>query len=205
MSDQPAAGQSGKVLKWSLWGVGLAGVAAVLYIIAQASFQPGGSAHLKELATGEMSKLALPAEAGPAPVNSFYDGTGAPKRIADFRGKVVVVNFWATWCAPCVVEMPTLAKLAKAFEGKPVEVLAISIDSEAKRDQARAFIAQQSPLDFYIDPKAKLPFVLTPPAGGVPATIIYDRDGVEFARLTGDADWSSPEAHAVIDAALARK
>jgi thiol-disulfide isomerase/thioredoxin len=204
MGDQPADGRSGKLLKWSLWGVGLAGVAAVVYIMAQASIQPAGSAHLKRLAKGEMSKLALPADAGPAPVNAFYDAAGSTKRIADFKGKVVVVNLWATWCAPCIVEMPTLARLAKAYEGQPVEVVAISIDGESARDKARTFIAQHAPLDFYIDPKAKLPFALTPPAGGVPATIIYGKDGAEFARLSGDADWSSPEARAVIDAALAK-
>jgi thiol-disulfide isomerase/thioredoxin len=204
MGDQPADGRTRGLLKWALWSVGLAGVAAVVYIMAQASFQPGGSSDVKRLAKGEMAKLTLPADAGPAPANAFYDAAGAPKRIADFRGKVVVVNLWATWCAPCVVEMPTLAKLARAYEGAPVEVVAISIDGETARDKAQAFIGQHPPLAFYIDPKAKLPFALTPPAAGVPATIIYGKDGAEFARLSGDADWSSREARAVIDAALAR-
>lgn len=192
-------------MKWSLWGVGLVGVAAVLYIMARLFIQPAGSEDVERLATGEMAELKSLVDAGPPPANAFLDAAGSPKRIADFRGKVVVMNLWATWCAPCVVEMPTLAKLAKAYEGKSVEVLAISIDGDAARDKAQAFIAQHAPLDFYIDPKAKLPFIITPPTVGVPVTIIYGKDGAEFARLAGDADWSSPEARAVIDAALARE
>jgi thiol-disulfide isomerase/thioredoxin len=204
MSEQPAGRRGDRVLKWSIWGVGLAGVAAVVYIMAQASHQPTGSTGLKSLARGEMSGLARPAEAGVAPVVTFYDAEGGPRRIADFRGKVVVMNIWATWCAPCVIEMPTLAKLAKAYEGQPVEFVAVSIDKEDARHKAKAFIAKHPPLAFYIEPKSTMPFALKPPSSGAPTTVIYGRDGVEFARLAGEADWSSPEAHAVIDAALKR-
>jgi len=203
MSDQPAGKPGDGVLKWSLWGVGLAGVAVVVYIMAQASFQPARSDGVKSLAKGAMAKLSLPAEAGAPPVNTFYDAKGAPRRVADFHGKVVVMNLWATWCAPCVLEMPTLAKLAKAYEGRPVEVVAVSIDGESAREKAKAFIAQHAPLTFYNDPKARMPFALSPPAAGVPTTVIYGKDGVEFARLPGEADWSGPDARAVIDAALA--
>lgn len=203
MDDQPAGKREGRILKWSLWGVGLAGVAAVVYIMAQASFQSAGTGDLKHLAKGEMAKLARPADAGPAPATTFYDVNGAPKRLADFRGKVVVMNIWATWCAPCVIEMPTLAKLAAEYKGRPVEVAAVSIDRVDARDKAKAFIAQHAPLAFYNDPNAKMPFSLTPAAGGVPTTVIYGKDGTEFARLSGDADWSGRDAKAVVDAALA--
>ena len=203
MDDQPAGKREGGALKWSLWGVGLAGVAAVVYIMAQASIQPAGSSDLKHLAKGQMAKLARPADAGPAPATTFYDANGAPKRLADFRGKVVVMNIWATWCAPCVVEMPTLAKLAAEYKGRPVDVVAVSIDRLDARDKAKAFIAQHAPLAFYNDPNAKMPFSLTPAAGGVPTTVIYGKDGAEFARLSGDADWSGHDAKAVVDAALA--
>jgi len=124
-------------------------------------------------------------------------------RIADLKGKVVVLNLWATWCAPCVTEMPTLAKLAARYQGKPVEVVALSIDSPGSQDKARAFIATHAPLAFYSDPKMKFPFALKPSAPGMPTTVIYGADGLERARLSGGADWSGPEAAAIIDRVLA--
>ncbi|HEY3696622.1 TlpA disulfide reductase family protein [Phenylobacterium sp.] len=185
-------------MKWSLWGVGLAGVAAVVYIMAQASIHPAGG--LKPLAKGEMAKLDFGSEAAAPPANTFYDARGAPRRISDFKGKVVVLNLWATWCAPCVIEMPTLARLAQAYAGKPVVVLAVSIDKgDDAVGKARAFIATHKPLDFYSDPNGKLPFALKPMAAGAPTTVIYGRDGTERGRVSGGTDWSGPDARAVID------
>ena len=203
MSDQPAGKPKGGVLKWSLWGVGLAGVAAVVYIMVQASIQPSRSTALKALAKGEMAKLVLPADATAAPATTFYDAAGSPLRLADFKGKVVVLNLWATWCAPCVAEMPTLARLAAAYAGEPVAVVAVSIDGQSDLDKAKTFIGQHAPLTFYNDPKARFPFTLTPPARGAPTTVIYGKDGAERGRLSGGADWSGPDAKAVVDAVLA--
>ena len=190
-------------LKWALRGVAVLGVAGIVYIIAQASINPQRETNLKSLATGEMAKFVMPVEAAPAPVNSFQDPTGAPKRIADFRGKVTVVNLWATWCGPCVIEMPTLAKLAAEYQGKPVEIVAISVDRPDDADKARAFIAKHAPLAFYHDPKMALPFAFKPTASGMPTTIIYGADGVERGRLAGGADWGGKDAKALIDKVLA--
>ncbi|MDP3592724.1 TlpA disulfide reductase family protein [Phenylobacterium sp.] len=190
-------------LKWALRGVAVLGVAGIVYIIAQASINPQRETNLKSLATGEMAKFVTPLEAAPAPVNSFQDPTGAPKRIADFKGKVTVVNLWATWCGPCVIEMPTLAKLAADYQGKPVEIVAISVDRPDDADKARAFIAKHAPLAFYHDPKMALPFAFKPTASGMPTTIIYGADGVERGRLAGGADWGGKDAKALIDKVLA--
>lgn len=190
-------------LKWALRGVAVLGVAGIVYIIAQASINPQRETNLKSLATGEMAKFVTLVEAAPAPVNSFQDPTGAPKRIADFRGKVTVVNLWATWCGPCVIEMPTLAKLAAEYQGKPVEIVAISVDRPDDADKARAFIAKHAPLAFYHDPKMALPFAFKPTASGMPTTIIYGADGVERGRLAGGADWGGKDAKALIDKVLA--
>ncbi|MDO9431419.1 MAG: TlpA disulfide reductase family protein [Pseudomonadota bacterium] len=190
-------------LKWALRGVAVLGVAGIVYIIAQASINPQRETNLKSLATGEMAKFVTPVEAAPAPVNSFQDPSGAPKRIADFRGKVTVVNLWATWCGPCVIEMPTLAKLAAEYQGKPVEIVAISVDRPDDADKARAFIAKHAPLAFYHDPKMALPFAFKPTASGMPTTIIYGADGVERGRLAGGADWGGKDAKALIDKVLA--
>jgi thiol-disulfide isomerase/thioredoxin len=203
MSDNPAADPRSPFLRWALWGVAAVGVAAVVYIIAQALIHPSAQGDLKSLAKGEMSKLEIPAAAGPAPVNSFYDGSGKSLRIADLKGKVVVLNLWATWCGPCVTEMPTLAKLAAEYQGKDVAVVALSVDNEKAKEKAKLFIAQHAPLAFYNDPNMKFPFALNPPAPGMPTTIIYGRDGLERARISGAADWAGADAKAVIDAVLA--
>ena len=203
-SDGEAKGEPKAIpLKWALRGVAVLGVAGIVYIIAQASINPQRETNLKSLATGEMAKFVTPVEAAPAPVNSFQDPTGAPKRIADFRGKVTVVNLWATWCGPCVIEMPTLAKLAAEYQGKPVEIVAISVDRPDDADKARAFIAKHAPLAFYHDPKMALPFAFKPTASGMPTTIIYGADGVERGRLAGGADWGGKDAKALIDKVLA--
>jgi thiol-disulfide isomerase/thioredoxin len=203
MSDQSAAKPRGGILKWALWGAALIGVAAVLYIMGQASFKPRPQGGLAELAKGEMAKLSIPQEVTPAPSAAFVDAEGKSLTLADFKGKVVVMNVWATWCGPCVIEMPTLAKLQAAYAGKPVEVVPISIDSEDAAEKARLFIGKHQPLKFYRDPAMKLPFALKPAAAGMPTTVIYGPDGLEKGRVSGEADWSGAEARAIIDRVLA--
>ena len=204
---KPAAGPRRNLLAWALWGAALVGVAAVLYIIAQSSTKPA-----PVVATGPESlpaikplseKLTTPQKPTPPPDYVIYDQTGRPLKLADLKGKVVVMNIWATWCAPCKVEMPTLAKLQAAYKGQPVEVVAVSMDSEKDAAEARVFIAQNEPLKFYHDREAKLVFQLDPPAAGAPTTVIYGKDGLEKARVSGEADWSGAEARALIDKALA--
>ncbi len=205
-SDKIADKPKSKALTLGLWGAALVGVAAVLYIIASASTTPtpvaapktGAPAPVASLA----SKLTRPTQATPPPDYTFYDEAGKATKIADLKGKVVVMNIWATWCGPCVTEMPTLAKLQAAYAGKPVEVVTVSIDSESSASKARLFIAQHAPLKFYHDREMKLPFKLSPPAPGAPTTVIYGKDGLEVARVAGEADWSGAEARALIDKAL---
>jgi thiol-disulfide isomerase/thioredoxin len=201
MSEGPEAAIKPKrsILTWALVGAALVGVAAVLYIIASASTKPMPPA---PAASSFASKLSTPDQPLPSPDYAFYDADGKAMKIADLKGKVVVMNIWATWCAPCVTEMPTLAKLQAAYAGKPVEVVTVSIDSESSTAKARLFIAQHAPLKFYHDREMKLPFRLAPPAPGAPTTVIYGKDGLEVARVAGEADWSGPEARALIDKAL---
>jgi thiol-disulfide isomerase/thioredoxin len=203
MSDQSGAKPSGGFLKWALWGAALIGVAAVLYIIVQASIKPHQETSVTAAARGEMSKLVAPTEATVAPGHVFHDADGKPVKASDFKGKVLVLNVWATWCAPCIAEMPTLAKLASEYADKPVAVVAVSIDTPADIDKAKAFIGQHAPLAFYSDPEMKLPFAFKPPAAGMPTTVIYGADGLERGRLSGGADWSGADAKAVIDQVLA--
>jgi thiol-disulfide isomerase/thioredoxin len=209
MSDQPAAKPSMGLLRWALWGAALIGVAAVIYIMAQASRNPAAP-KVVQVPVPEApaqhdvaKKLEHPADGQPAPAYAFLDARGKKVTAADFKGKVVVMNLWATWCAPCKIEMPTLARLAQEYAGKPVEVVAVSIDKPEAKAEAEAFIAKNAPLAFYNDPEAKLPWELKPAAAGMPTTLIIGKDGLERGRVAADADWSGPGAKAVIDKALA--
>lgn len=157
---------------------------------------------LKPLAKGEMAKLVVPDKVLAPAVIAAQGPAGEPVSLADLKGNVVVVNLWASWCAPCVKEMPTLARMQSDYAGKPVKVLAISLDKGADDiAKARAFIAARPPLKFYHG-EYSLAFSITPPAEGLPTTILYDRSGRERARLSGGADWSTPEARAVLDRLL---
>lgn len=205
MSEGPAAETKPKMkgLVWGLWGAALVGVAAVVYIIGSASTTPTPPApSASATASSFASKLTTPTTPTPSPDYTFYDAQGKAMTLADLKGKVVVMNIWATWCAPCVTEMPTLAKLQAAYKGKPVEVVTVSIDSESSAAKARIFIAQHAPLKFYHDREMKLPFKLSPPAPGAPTTVVYGKDGMEIARVAGEADWAGPEARALVDKAL---
>jgi len=211
MNDQSAAKPRGGVLRWALWGAAAIGVAAVVYIIAQSATKPAaqgpaGASGAVPVATAShdvAKKLEHTSDGAQPPAYAFVDAAGKKVTAADFKGKVVVMNLWATWCAPCKLEMPTLAKLAKTYEGKPVAIVAVSIDKPDAVDQAKAFIAQNAPLGFYNDPEAKLPWELKPAASGMPTTLILGKDGLEHGRISGEADWAGPGAKAVIDKLLA--
>ena len=152
----------------------------------------------------QLAALALEKAPQAAPDVAFTDAAGTRHALSTFRGRYVLLNLWATWCAPCVKEMPTLAKLQSEYAGKPVKVIAISLDKgDADVAKARAFIADKAPLQFYHGDYS-LAFSLTPAAEGLPTTLLFDRDGRERARLAGGADWSTPEAKAVIDRLLAQ-
>ncbi len=192
----------GKKLVWA--GLGLIAVAAILYGAAAIVFKSGHGEGLKALATGSMAKLEVDDKPQPAPQITAQGPGGETVSLKDFKGDVVVVNLWATWCAPCVKEMPTLAKLQGDYAGKPVKVMAISLDKgEVDLAKAKAFIADKPPLQFYHG-SYDLAFSINPPAEGLPTTLIYDRQGRERARLSGGADWSTPQAKAVLQRLLAQ-
>ncbi len=207
MSDESATKPRGGILKWALWGAALIGVAAVVYITAQSSTKPADQVAVAKPPAADVHdvarKLEHPSDGAAAPAYTFYDAGGKAKTLADFKGRVLVVNLWATWCGPCKIEMPELAKLAAAYDGKPVQVVAISIDKAEALAEAKAFIAGKAPLAFYNDPAAKLPWALKPPAAGMPTTVIYGKDGLERGRVSGEADWAGAGARTVIDKVLA--
>lgn len=189
----------------------LIGGAALLYANRDAIFKAAEppaaeKSELKRFAVGPLVRLETPKALPATPDHGFFDRDGKPVRLADFRGKVVVVNLWAMWCVPCRTEMPTLAKLAQAYSGNP-DLLVLPVNVDDKPDSiadARSFVDVHEPLPFYSDPEFKLPF-LFPDKGKMPQTILLDRQGRIRATFAGEADWSSAEARALIDALLAEK
>jgi len=127
---------------------------------------------------------------------SFSDASGAQMTLQNYKGQVVLVNAWATWCPPCVAEMPSLNELQKMRGDTSFQVVTISLDRTA--EDAQAWLDKKG-LDlpgwhdgtYGLNDKAQLP--------GLPTTILYDRSGREVARLGGDADWASEEALTLID------
>ena len=157
---------------------------------------------LMALRTGDMGKLNFATDSVIAPDAAFVDETGAEMHLSDLRGKVVLVNFWATWCAPCRVEMPQLAALQTARGGDDFQVITIATGRNAPQAITRFFDEiGVTNLPHYTDPQQSLARDLG--VMGLPVSIILNRDGAEVARLLGDADWSSDSALAIIDALVA--
>jgi len=120
----------------------------------------------------------------------FEDADGQSRSLTDFRGKVVLLNIWATWCVPCRKEMPTLDRLQAKLGGADFEVVALSIDR--RMDAVRKFFAEVGiqKLAMYLDSSAKATRELG--AVGLPTTLLLDREGREVGRLIGPAEWDSP-------------
>ncbi|MBB5745140.1 TlpA family protein disulfide reductase [Brevundimonas variabilis] len=197
-------GSSKKTVWAGVAALAVAAVAAAAWFYAQQTGAGKDSGDdVRRFATGELAELAIPDAAEAATDHPFLARDGTGTRLSDFRGKVVVVNLWATWCAPCLAEMPTLAALSRHYGDNPeVLVLPVSVDVVDQREKAVAFIDSQPPLPFYNDPAFQLPFAFEG-RGGMPQTILLDREGRVRATLTGGADWSGPDARALVDALLA--
>jgi thiol-disulfide isomerase/thioredoxin len=198
--DVPAAPRS-----WALAaGLTMAGigVAALLYVLFTASSKPEQHGYAR-FAQGPLQRLTALEAPPPQPIAELRDSEGRALTLQAFRGDVLLLNIWATWCAPCRAEMPTLAGLQERFAARGLRVVAVSVDGAGERAKAEQILARLSAgkLAFYADPAQSLPFDVDAP--GMPTTILYDRNGQERARVPGGADWSSPEAAALIEAALA--
>lgn len=151
---------------------------------------------------GGMSKLVRAETPTPLPDIAFNDDKGQPRSLAEWKGKVVLLNLWATWCAPCKLEMPSLDRLQAKLGGADFAVLPVSLD-RGGADVPRKFLSASN--------LANLPLLQDETAGlagkigaiGLPATLILDREGREVARLLGPAEWDSPHAVAVIREVIA--
>lgn len=204
MKGSKAAGIAiaGGLLAGALIGGGLVYVNRDAFFKA-ATPEPAAKSELARFATGSLTRLETLKATPMAPDYVFKTREGADARFADFRGKVVVVNLWAMWCAPCRTEMPTLARLDEAYPDSELMVLPINVDATPDGlADARSFIDVHEPLPLYSDMKFQLPFEL-PGEGKMPQTVLLDRQGRIRASFSGEADWASPEARALVDALLA--
>lgn len=204
MKGSKAAGIAiaGGLLAGALIGGGLVYVNRDAFFKA-ATPEPAAKSELARFATGSLTRLETLEATPMAPDYVFKTRDGADARFADFRGKVVVVNLWAMWCAPCRTEMPTLARLDEAYADSELMVLPINVDATPDGlTDARSFIDVHEPLPLYSDMKFQLPFEL-PGEGKMPQTVLLDRKGRIRASFSGEADWASPEARALVDALLA--
>ena len=172
--------------------------------LAAALAGAASAADLARLATGAMKEFKPAVPAKPVGEIAFEDKDGARIGLDAFKGRVVLVNLWATWCAPCREEMPSLDRLQAKLGSPEFEVVALSLD-RAGRDKAKAFLDQIGikHLALYIDPTMKAGRALD--ATGMPTTLLIGRDGKELGRLVGPAEWDSRQAQALIKAALAAK
>ncbi len=144
------------------------------------------------------------ASAEPLSSAAFQNASGLPVSLETFRGRVVLLNLWATWCLPCRKEMPALDRLQAALGGPDFEVVALSID-RAGAGPSKKFLDSMgvAKLALYVDPTAKLANEFR--AVGLPTTILIGRDGREIGRLLGPAEWDAEDAKALVKIAVAAK
>jgi len=154
--------------------------------------QPSEAPGASEQTLADGGKLDRSKAGQAAPDTEFLDPDGEKTTIAAFAGKPLLLNLWATWCAPCVAEMPTLDALAARDPN--LQVLAVSQDLEGQEAKVSGFFEQRklSRLDPYRDPRLGLMTDLD--AAVLPTTILYDAKGREVWRMTGAADWTGAEA-----------
>jgi cytochrome c biogenesis protein CcmG/thiol:disulfide interchange protein DsbE len=155
-------------------------------------------------ATRYLRKELFPVELGSkAPEFKAFtiDSVPREKSLADYRGQVLMINVWATWCLPCRVEMPSIEALNKEYAPKGLKVVAVSIDDPGTEPAIRAFVKQYG-LTFEVlhDPQGKISDLYD--VTGYPETFIVGKDGVIRKKLMSATDWNSPDARSLVDRLL---
>ena len=166
---------------------------AALFLFRPDSGGPGGAPPV----VGQVQNFIPASVPRQGPDAAWTNGNGDQRTLADFAGKVVMVNFWASWCAPCLRELPSIDRLQAKMASDDFTVVAINIDREGLQvAQPFAQRLNLSSLSLYLDPRS-----IVSRAMGVqvmPTTVLYDRTGRELGRLEGSAEWDTPEAQALL-------
>jgi thiol-disulfide isomerase/thioredoxin len=160
---------------------------------------------IEPLARGEVAAVRPTEDSRKLPALAFQDAAGQPKALADWRGRTVLVNLWATWCIPCRKEMPALDALEAKLGSPQFEVVAVNIDTR-NLDKPKAWLHDigVGHLAYYSDANAKVfqDLKVAGKAIGMPTTILVDPAGCEIASLSGPAEWASPDGLKLVSAAL---
>ncbi len=167
----------------------------ILYLFAVIALVTTVACNRKEQVT--QGKQAAPTEQRLAPdiiVNGF---NGAPLQLSSLKGKVVMLNFWATWCPPCREEIPSIIKLNSKMAGKPFQLVTVPIDEGGKPAVEAFFNTSGYSLPAYIDPdgRAAKTYGIT----GVPETYLIDKNGILVKKVIGPLEWDSPEVASYLE------
>jgi thiol-disulfide isomerase/thioredoxin len=168
--------------------------------VQPASPVPSGAGS-NSLSQGHVAAFVFRKSPEPLPEVKFKDAAGKERTLADWRGKVVLLNLWATWCLPCRKEMPALDRLQKELGSDKFEVVAVSVDRKGA-DASKKFLDETNvtQLALYVDATARMSSELR--AVGLPATLLIDTEGREVGRLLGPAEWDSADAQRLIRSVL---
>ena len=175
----------------------LFGVLLATTLLALSSI--GSAAEIKP--TGTVKNFEVAAAPQPAPDFSWRDADGSTATLKAYAGKTVLVNFWATWCAPCITELPALLRLQEKLGNAPITVIALNIDrADAGAEKARAMLKRLKleGLAFHHDSQSQAYRTLGIEV--MPTTIVFDPPGREAGRLRGPAEWDEPEAIKLLQA-----
>ena len=203
MSSQTSLSQFVRFVRRHAWRVGLivfvtGAVAVTLYSKPAEEGKPR-----LETKAGFSAKFVTHAAKKPLPEMALQNADGSAADLAALKGDMVLVNFWATWCAPCRKEMPQLDALAARYQDKGVRVVTLSVDrSGAKKGEAFLDDLGVTHVTRFYDPSYKSARAAA--LIGLPTTLLLDRNGFEIGRLAGEADWDAPDVHALLDRYLAR-
>ncbi len=179
-------------------------MSALLYtaLLGVANISYADVSTAEALRAGDMRKLIFHSTPIESSDISFTSEDGQDMTLADYRGKHIVLNFWATWCAPCRHEMPHLSALQDAMGGDDLEVVTIATGRNPLPGMQRFFAEiEVDNLPLHTDARQNLARSLG--VLGLPVTIVLDPEGREIARMQGDADWSSDNAFAIMQALIA--
>jgi len=191
---------------------GIAGVYGIGGLLRNAGGDPACqpavdiAKRIAPLARGEVAAVNVASKPFRVPELTFQDASGGQRSLQDWRGRVVLLNLWATWCVPCRKEMPALDALQAKLGGPGFEVVAVNIDTrDAEKPKAWLKEVGIRRLAYYADPEAKV-FQDLKAAGrafGMPTTLLIDTQGCEIGTIAGPAEWASDDAVKLVQAALA--
>jgi thiol-disulfide isomerase/thioredoxin len=196
--------------------VGIVGALGAVYGVVGASRNAGDPAcrsaldlarRMEPLAHGEVAAVRVADEALKLPELAFRDISGQMKSLADWHGRTVLLNLWATWCIPCRKEMPALDTLQEKLGGPDFEVVAVNIDTR-NLEKPKNWLREVGigHLAYYSDANAKVfqDLKAVGKAIGMPTTLLVDPNGCEIASLSGPAEWASDDGLKLVSTALGR-